>query len=164
MAFNESYEALQRGVIDCIVLNPNQLVSGMVLKDVAPEFVPVTFAQLVSSVWVMSLDVWDSFPVELQNFMIEENGRAAYNIWNGYLELEAEAGELIAEGDVVHTSDVSELEPVAQDQREDYVAALPDTAPPSISDAESVVEDYLDRVAYWTGVLEDEGYPARVGV
>lgn len=158
IAWNEAYEGLQRGVFDCMVINPNQYVDGLILKDVAPEFVPVTMAQLQSSTWVMNLDVWNSFPVELQNFMTQESVKAAYNIWKGYLEIEAAAGDLIAAAEEVRTSDVSELEPVAAKQRAEAVAALPEVAPASVENPEAVVENYLARIAYWTEALEAEGY------
>ena len=158
IAWNEAYEGLQRGVFDCMVINPNQYVNGLILKDVAPEYVPVTMAQLQASAWVINLEVWESFPVELQNFITKENVRAAYNIWNGYLEIEAEAGDVIAAGEEIHTNDVSELEPVARAQREEFVAELAETAPASISEPQAVVDDYLERIDYWTKALEDDGY------
>ena len=158
IAWNEAYEGLQRGVFDCMVINPNQYVNGLILKDVAPEFVPVTMAQLQSSTWVMNLEVWESLPVELQNFITEESVRAAYNIWKGYLEIEAQAGDLIAAGKEVHTNDVSELEPVAAAQRAAAVAALADTAPSSVTDPKAVIDNYTKRIAYWTEALEAQGY------
>ncbi|WP_180900728.1 C4-dicarboxylate TRAP transporter substrate-binding protein [Martelella soudanensis] len=159
IAWNEAYEGLQRGVFECMVINPNQYVNGLILKDVAPEYVPVTMAQLQSSTWVINLDVWNDFPVELQNFITEQNVKAAYDIWKGYLEIEAEAGDLIAAGKEIHTNDVSELEPIARAQREAAVMALPQSAPSSVDNPEQVVQTYLDRIADWTKVLEDEGYP-----
>lgn len=158
IAWNEAYEGLQRGVFDCMVINPNQYVNGLVLKDVAPEYVPVTMAQLQASTWVINLDTWNSFPVELQNFITQENVRAAYNIWKGYLEIEAEAGELIAAGEEVRTNDVSALEPVAKAQREAAVAALAASAPAGVADAQKVIDTYLERIAYWTAALEADGY------
>ncbi|PHR52768.1 MAG: hypothetical protein COA47_17480 [Robiginitomaculum sp.] len=158
IAWGEAYEGLQRGVFDCMVINPNQYVSGLTLKDVAPEFVPVTMAQLQASTWVINIDVWESFPVELQNFITQENIRAAYNIWNGYMQIEAEAGDLIAAGDVLHTNDVSELEPVARAQRAAAVAALAANAPASVTDAQAVIDGYQERIAYWTAALEADGY------
>ncbi len=158
IAWNESYEGLQRGVFDCMVINPNQYVDGLILKDVAPEYVPVTMAQLQASTWVINLEVWEGFPVELQNFINKESMRAAYNIWRGYLEIEAEAGDLIAAGEEVRTHDVSALEPVAKAQREAAVAALAESAPASVTDAQGVVDRYQERIAYWTQALEAEGY------
>lgn len=158
IAWNEAYEGLQRGVFDCMVINPNQYVNGLILKDVAPEYVPVTMAQLQASTWVINLDVWNSFPVELQNFITAESVRAAYNIWKGYLEIEAQAGDLIAEAKEVRTNDVSALEPVAKAQREAAVAKLGETAPASVTDANAFVKDYQDRIAYWTATLKAQGY------
>lgn len=159
IAWNEAYEGLQRGVFDCMVINPNQYVNGLILKDVAPEFVPVTMAQLQSSTWVMNLETWDSFPVELQNFITEQSVKAAYDIWMGYLEIEAGAGDLIAAADEIHTNDVSALEPVAAKQRAEAVAALASTAPATVTDPQAVIDAYLARIAYWTDALVAEGHP-----
>lgn len=158
IAWNEAYEGLQRGVFDCMVINPNQYVNGLILKDVAPEYVPVTMAQLQASTWVINLDVWNDLPVELQNFMTQESVRAAYNIWEGYLQIEAEAGDLIAAGKEIRTNDVSELEPIAKAQREAAVTALGQSAPAGVTEADAFVKSYLDRIGYWTAALEEQGY------
>ena len=158
ISWGEAYEGLQRGVFDCMVINPNQYADGLTLKDVAPEYVPVTMAQLQASTWVMNKDVWESFPVELQNFITEANVKAAADIWQGYMEIEAKAGALIAAGDVIKTNDVSALEPVAAAQRAEFVKALPGTAPAAVSDAAGFVANYQERIGYWTKALEDQGY------
>ena len=158
IAFNEAYEGLQRGVFDCMVLNPNQLVIGAVFKDVAPEYVPVTMAQLQSSSWVMNLDTWNSLPKELQDFITEQDAIAAANIWKGYLNIEGKVGDAITAGDV-HVNDASALEPIVTKQRAEFVANLADTAPASVTDPKSVIEDYQARIAYWTQELVDEGNP-----
>ncbi len=159
IAWNEAYEGLQRRVFDCMVINPNQYVDGLQLRDVAREFVPVTFAQLQSSTWVMNLDTWNSFPPELQDFMTAASVRAAYDIWKGYLEIEARAGDLIAAGKEIRVNDVSALEPVAAAQRAAYVQALAGTAPGTLANPQAVVDAYLARIAYWTGVLNEQGHP-----
>jgi TRAP-type C4-dicarboxylate transport system substrate-binding protein len=158
ISWGEAYEGLQRGVFDCMVINPNQYADGLTLKDVAPEYVPVTMAQLQASTWVMNKDIWDEFPKELQDFITQANVKAAYDIWQGYMEIEAKAGDLIAAGEVIHTNDISELEPVAAAQRAEFIAALPGTAPAAVEDPEAFVADYQDRIAYWTQALEDQGY------
>ena len=158
ISWGEAYEGLQRGVFDCMVINPNQYADGLTLKDVAPEYVPVTMAQLQASTWVMNKDIWDEFPKELQDFITHANVKAAYDIWQGYMEIEAKAGDLIAAGEVIHTNDISELEPVAAAQRAEFIAALPGTAPAAVEDPEAFVANYQDRIAYWTKALEDQGY------
>ncbi|MAM62189.1 MAG: hypothetical protein CMH11_11915 [Maritimibacter sp.] len=158
IAWGEAYEGLQRGVFDCMVINPNQYADGLVLKDVAPEFVPVTMAQLQASTWVMNLDVWNDFPKELQDFITQANVKAAYDIWAGYMDIEAKAGELIAAGEEIHTNDVSTLEPIVKEQRAAYVAGLADTAPDAVENPQAFVDDYQARIDYWTEALVAEGY------
>jgi TRAP-type C4-dicarboxylate transport system substrate-binding protein len=157
IAYNEAYEGLQRGVFDCMVLNPNQLVIGAVFKDVAPNLVPVTMAQLQSSSWVMNLDAWNSFPKELQDFITEQNLIAAANIWKGYMRIEGRVGDAIEAGEVI-VNDASELEPVVAAQRAEFLANMVNSAPSSVTDAEAVIAAYQDRVAYWTQALVDDGY------
>lgn len=159
ISWSEVYEGLQRGVFDCMVINPNQYASGLVLKDVAPEYVPVTMAQLQASTFVMNKEVFDSFPVELQNFLIDSSVETAYDIWKGYLQIEADAGDLIAAGEEIRTNDVSALEPVAAAQRAEFVAGMAGTAPPAVENPQQVIDAYLARIAYWTGVLEAQGHP-----
>src|SRR5690606_24463977 len=55
LPFNEAYEGLQRGVIDCVTVMPAAFLSfGFV--EVAHEFVPITFAQTAGQTIVMNLD------------------------------------------------------------------------------------------------------------
>lgn len=156
IAYNEAYEGLQRGVFDCMVLNPNQLVIGAVFKDVAPEYVPVTMAQLQSSSWVMNLDVWNSFPKELQDFITEQNMVAAANIWKGYLQIEGKVGDAITAGEV-RVNNASELEPVVAAQRAEFVANMANSAPGAIKDPAAVIASYQERLAHWTDLLVANG-------
>jgi TRAP-type C4-dicarboxylate transport system substrate-binding protein len=158
IAYNEAYEGLQRGVFDCMVLNPNQLVIGAVFKDVAPEYVPVTMAQLQSSSWVMNLDTWNSFPKELQDFITEQNVIAAANIWKGYLQIEGKVGDAITAGQV-RVNDAAALEPVVAAQRAKFVENMAASAPATVTDAAAAIKNYQERVAYWTKVLVDGGQP-----
>lgn len=158
IAYNEAYEGLQRGVFDCMVLNPNQLVIGSVFKDVAPEYVPVTMAQLQSSSWVMNLDTWNSFPKELQDFITEQNVIAAANIWKGYLQIEGKVGDAITAGEV-RVNDASALEPVVAEQRGRFVENMATAAPAAVTDAADVIKAYQERVDYWTQVLVDLDHP-----
>jgi len=158
IAYNEAYEGLQRGVFDCMVLNPNQLVIGAVFKDVAPQFVPVTMAQLQSSSWVMNLDTWNSFPKELQDFITEQDLVAAANIWKGYYQIESKVGDAITAKQVT-VNDATQLEPVVSAQRAKFVANMSTTAPAAVADPAAVIQNYQDRVAYWTKALVDGGHP-----
>ncbi|MBX3529095.1 MAG: C4-dicarboxylate TRAP transporter substrate-binding protein [Rhizobiaceae bacterium] len=158
IAYNEAYEGLQRGVFECMVLNPNQLVTGAVFKAVAPQYVPVTMAQLQSSSWVINLDTWNSFPKELQEFITKQDVIAAANIWKGYLVVEGKVGDAITAGEV-KVNDAAKLEPVVAAQRAQFVQDMAASAPASVTDAAGVIKSYQERVGYWTKALIDEGHP-----
>lgn len=162
IAYNEIYEGLQRGVIDCVTINANQLVSSLTLKDVAPYYHPVTFSMWQATNFMMNLDLWESFPVELQRIMQEEAGRAAYDVMNRFIELEALAGEAFEDG-TAFVVDAPELQEAADASREEILADMVDSAPPSVEDPAQVVEDYSATFDAWVQVLVDEGYeiPAR---
>lgn len=158
LSYNEIYEGLQRGVIDCVTINPNQLVSSLILQDVAPYYHPVTFPLFQATNFVMTLDLWESLPVELQQIMHAEAAQVALDIWNRFIELEALAGEAIASGDVVTTVEATELEEAAETSRAEYIANLANSAPPEVSNPEQVVEEYIALLDDWTEVLVDTGY------
>lgn len=168
LSYNEIYEGLQRGVIDCVTINPNQLVSSLILEDVAPYYHPVTFPLFQSTNFVMTLDLWESLPVELQQIMHEEAAQVALDIWNRFIELESLAGEAIESQDVVKVVEATELEEAAAKSREEYIADLAASAPPAVPDPEKVVDDYVTRYDEWVEVLVEEGYalpePSIAGV
>jgi len=158
LSYNEIYEGLQRGVIDCVTINPNQLVSSLILKDIAPYYHPVTFPLFQATNFVMTLDLWESFPLELKQLMHREAAQVAFDIWNRFIELEALAGEAIAAGDVVQTVEATELEEAAARSRAEYIESLAASAPAAVSNPEQVVQDYLALFDRWTQVLVDQGY------
>jgi TRAP-type C4-dicarboxylate transport system substrate-binding protein len=157
IAYNEIYEGLQRGVVDCITINANQLVSSMTVKDVAPYYHPVTFSMWQATNFMMNDDVWESFPVELQRIMAEEAGQAAHDIMNRFIELEALAGAAFEDGSATIV-DAPELQAAADESREQILAAMVDSAPPSVEDPEQVIEDYSATFDRYVQVLVDEGY------
>lgn len=163
LSYNEIYEGLQRGVIDCVTINPNQLVSSLTVQDVAPNYHPVAFPLFQATNFVMTLDVWESFPLELKQLFTEEAATVAFDIWNKFIELESLAGDAILSGDIVNTVEARELQDAADKASAEFIAALPGSAPASVSNAEQVVQDYLDKLDKWNQVLIDQGYAMPSG-
>lgn len=159
LSYNEIYEGLQRGVIDCVTINPNQLVSSLMLEDVAPYYHPVTFPLFQSTNFVMTLDVWEDLPPELQQVFHEEAAQAARDIWDRFIELESEAGEAISSEEVVQVVESSELDEAAATSRQEYVNSLAQSAPSEVPDPETVVSDYIALFDRWTNELVEEGHP-----
>lgn len=155
--YNEIYEGLQRGVVDCVSINANQLVSSLTLKDVAPYYHPVTFPMWQATNFMMSRELWESLPVELQRIMQQEAGQAAHDVMQRFIDLEAMAGEAF-EDDSVTVVDTPELQAAADASREEYVANMAEAAPDSVPDAQQVVEDYSATFDGWVDFLVEDGY------
>lgn len=160
--FAESYDAFQRGVMDCMAINANQLTAGQNLIDVAPYFHPVTFAPTQSSMFVVNLDFWNSLPVELQRIIHEEATDAVYNKWQNFYELEALAGVEIASQERITLVLAEELEEKATAQRTLALSELASLAPESVTDPEGDVEAYIARFNALVDQIVDSGIPLTV--
>src|SRR5690606_34481892 len=112
---------------------------------------------------MMTLDLWESFPVELQQLLTEEAWKVALDIMNKFIELESLAGEAIISGDVVTIVEARELQEAADKSRAAYVASLPDSAPASVSDPEAVIQNYLNILDTWTQFMISDGYEIPAG-
>jgi TRAP-type C4-dicarboxylate transport system substrate-binding protein len=155
---DELFESLQRGVVECSVQNPTGWVD-FGLTDVATEYVPVTFAQMIPSTFVMNLDTWESLPLEAQQIIHDAMANATKFLWSRYMEREGEFGEFIADGGPIRVNDVSELDPIVEAQRADAVESMVDTAPAEVADPQAAVDEYLADLETWTAELVDNGYP-----
>ena len=160
VAFTELYDSLQRGVVDCALLQIGGFhVLG--LDEVASHFVPVTFAQLPSSSVVMNGDFWDQLTPETQAIIHEASATFFESAAYSWLERQVDAAnEMIGEGNPVTVDEVSpELLEAADASRLEWVEGLPSTAPAGVDDPEGVVAAYQERIDYWNGVMDDLGYP-----
>lgn len=161
LPFNELYEGLQRGVIDCAVIALSAL-NSMSLEDVAPHVVPVPFAQLQASTWVWNLETWNSLDPEIQAVMHEATSTMFRATAEWFLNDSFETAKTSLGKDGKATvSDPGALIDVANEQQEEYVRDLPALAPDSVEDPDKVVENYLARLEYWNGVMTELSFGAE---
>lgn len=78
-ASNEQYEALQRGVLDCAVNAPTQVLSWDLLA-VAPWVTMMNTAPTSGSLWAISTGSWDELIPEIQQVMLD----ARYEALEGF--------------------------------------------------------------------------------
>lgn len=154
----EAYEGLQRGVIDCVALN----IGGITifgLQEVAPYFVPVSFAQLIGSGFVMNLDVWESLPVEVQGIIFDAAGSAAKELWLKYIAQEAVlAADFVENGGNVVVAGSADLDDAIGEARQSWLDAMVESAPAGLADPQELIDAYTENLNYWIGVLENEGF------
>jgi TRAP-type C4-dicarboxylate transport system substrate-binding protein len=155
----ETYEALQRGVIDCATAAPSTLVS-FDWWDVAKHYIPVSMSAFNGSAQVINLDVWNRLPPDAQAIITE----AAHTWWTGINKetLASYSGFAVdgpsKHGVVVH--DPAPLDAVLKQRQAKAIAALPASAPPTVADPQGLIDTYKSLLDEWmTKATETLGVP-----
>ncbi|WP_439289746.1 TRAP transporter substrate-binding protein DctP [Microbacterium sp. A84] len=156
IAYAETYEGLQRGVLDCDTLTPpGWLASGV--TEVATEYLPLNYAQVQNSL-VLNLELWESLPADVQAIMLEESAKLSVQYApDQYLTGMATLGNLIDDGSI-RVNDVTSLSGAVDAKRADWVANMPATAPDVLSDPQALIDLYHDTLDGWTKGLVDLGF------
>ena len=153
----ETYEALQRGVIDCVTAAPSTMVS-FDWWDVAKHYIPVSMTAFNASAQVINLDGWNSLPPDAQAVITE----AAHTWWTGINTgtLASYAGFAVdgpsKHGVVVH--DPAPLDAVLKQHQAEELAALSEAAP--VADPQGLIDTYQSLLDEWmTTATETLGVP-----
>jgi TRAP-type C4-dicarboxylate transport system substrate-binding protein len=151
----EAYEALQRGVVDCVVgsLAGHASIS---LYEVAPYWLPLDLRNTVGQVRpMMSLEVWDSLPASVQTIFEE----AEVHALQSFIEADLSGGAAVLTGDekTYEIVDVSALNEKLAEIKPGLLEALPDTAPDTLADPKGIIDAYGSTLSEWQSTLEDLG-------
>jgi TRAP-type C4-dicarboxylate transport system substrate-binding protein len=155
MPFGETYEALQRGVIDCVALMPAaNMDSGLV--EIAKEFTPVAMSGFLGAYLGFNLDTWNSLPVEAQQILQD----AAVLWWQEYQGgAIGRYADMAIDGpkyfDLVY-HDPSELDEIVIEAQEDALAALGASDVPGVEDTAAFIDSYQELLDKWSGILTDD--------
>lgn len=155
---SEIYEGLQRGVIDCVILQPGAYIS-FGLWDVAHHWVPVNMSAQPGTVLAMSAARWNSLSPSAQKVIND----AALNFWaNNVRSFFAEYEKWTTDGPSEHGLRIDD--PTAIDReliglQANRLSGIADRAPSSVRGAEAFIERYKNRVARW-----EEAIPGLTGV
>jgi TRAP-type C4-dicarboxylate transport system substrate-binding protein len=152
MPFTEFYEGLQRGVVDCIFVGANSVVSGGFL-EVAPHAVADEAAQVVwnSAPVVISQERWDALPLVAQQLLWDRLdtllAATLEKTWQTNLEFEA----ALEEQD-------GTIEPFAKDAlqavNESGETLLADTA---TANGDEIVTEAEEASGRWAELVADLG-------
>lgn len=160
-AFAEVYEALQRGALDCVTMPAYSYVDyGFV--EVATDYVPVKLPQLAGLVIVINLDVWESFPVDLQRVFLEESVHVTHTLVSENLNKLAGFAEVWDEYGVT-PHDATDLNQILSQKYATILKELPSTAPAGVPDAQAYVDQYMSRVDEWRMEIGAMGYESDPG-
>lgn len=160
ISIGETYEALERGIIDCVLASAKTL-TAYGLWEVAKEYTRLPLTGINGQYAVMSLRVWDGLPRDAQRIIWD----AAYAWFEGYLKYEGLGLQelLVTEGTRDHGLLFQDPEPdlleavLAHQQR--ARAALPATAPLGLDDPEAVIAQYSATMEKWEGLVRSMTIP-----
>lgn len=154
VAQGETYEALQRGLIDCQIGAPF-MYEDYGLNEVAKHYYPAGFSANMGLVLLMNLDRWDSLSPDTQEFLQESmqeyaTGRTQADIASQmkFFDRREELG--------ITTHEVTVMNEVLGQFQESERASWIDQAPAGVTDAAATSDALSNAVSSWaTTVTED---------
>lgn len=155
LAIDETYEGLQRGVVDCAIANPRTAMTYG-FWEIAKYYVEIPFSGINSQYVVMNQETWDALSEEDQKLLWD----ASFTWWSENLQQDAidkyqEFYEIgAAEQDITFLEADAELTGAITDHQADVLEDLPAQAPPIVNDPEKTVDEYIERMDYWLDVVE----------
>lgn len=150
----EEFDALQRGVVDCVI----QSVSPLMTRgtwEVAHYYNPANFSPALGSGYLIRKDLWESLPLEVQQIMFD--GKATYI--EGFTQIAGERYSTFAEeapGRGIEFLDPAAFNELLGEFSIERSAAVIESAPASIADPQAEIDLFADEIQRWRSILEDD--------
>ncbi|WP_344420117.1 TRAP transporter substrate-binding protein DctP [Pseudonocardia ailaonensis] len=145
----ETYEGLQRGVVDCVTATTSSMIS-FGYWDVAKHYIPVSMSPSNNSTQVINTEVWESLPRDAQAIVTE----AAHTWWKtervGAL---ATYAKFATEGPSRHGvvfHDPAPFDEVLRKHQAGVVSTVSASGPPK-TDPAAFVDGYRSLIEEWSG-------------
>jgi TRAP-type C4-dicarboxylate transport system substrate-binding protein len=155
VAYAEIYEALQRGVIDCVLTSPSVMMS-LGLWEVAKYYVPTKFAPSFGAGWAFNKETWDSLPLEVRQIM--HDGKAIISA--GFVETATERFAVWADDapgmGVEFVNPATEMIDTLDALRADTIARVGETAPSTATDPQRDLDIFVGAMEVWQARLSEE--------
>jgi TRAP-type C4-dicarboxylate transport system substrate-binding protein len=153
----ETYEALQRGILDCTETDP-QTITTQGLMEVGKHLSPINGSQAAVAQLAMNKDSYDALPLEAQQILFDAKVPAmiafAQGTMDSWKDMFTQAEEMGVT--IVPPGEIDELLRENQEAYGEKVAASP---PSVLEDPDALVKEY-EEIADEYSALWDE----RVGV
>lgn len=151
---SELYEALQRGIVDCVSSAANNHVN-LGLMEVAKNLTLIDGAAGSGSGYAINKEVWDGLPPAAQQILVEAKASFVRAYVSETLSI---FSKLISEAERlgVETLDPSDLNATIHKQSDAVAAGLADSAPATLTDAEAFIETLEGYRDHWSELAADE--------
>lgn len=151
----EAYEALQRGILDCLVW-PESNFEMFSMWDVAKFYAPGSFSNSPGTLTMINKDVWETFPNDLKQIFADG---AAYMVAAQTKSVATDVGSFVANApsNGVEFGDISELNAVVSEVQQGVLGGFTEAAPDALQDPQGFKDEYLGYLEGWHSVLTESG-------
>jgi TRAP-type C4-dicarboxylate transport system substrate-binding protein len=158
----EIYEALQRGLIDCVAL-PAVVFRDLGLWEVAKNFVPASFSGFPGATHIMNLDKWNALPSEVQTIFDDAMSTTLTTEWiKNDLEGYADFAKRGVGEHKVEFKDPTELDAVLAEHQAEVIDQMVANPPANFSNPEQFIQQYRSDLDKWmTFLTKDAGIPVQ---
>ena len=156
LPINETYEGLQRGVVDCAIANPRTAVTYG-FTDIAKYYVDMPFSGINSQYVVMNQSSWDALTLEDQRILWD----ATHSLWSENLRQDGieEYQKLYKTGEkeqgLTFLTGDEKLQRSITNYQEKKLKELPSHAPSTVDDPEKPIDDYTRSLDHWLHETEE---------
>lgn len=148
----EMYEALQRGIVDCVMADATDMVASD-LTEVAKHYTTVNLPGFTAYGIFVGQDAWDSLSPEQQTIVWEQIPVYLESLTSEGLKLQEELLE--TPGMEFHTMEDDLAEALA-DHQQSVLDDAADNAPDSLDDPQAAVDQFVELHDTWGSIVEDD--------
>jgi len=154
----ETYEGLQRGVVDCAWVGGGSTAAFAALGwlEVAPYFIPANGRSTWPINFVMNKDIWDGLPGGVKALFTELAPQAITTQWRIFTENRSDFVDALKATPNGTFQDATEMNEVLTEFQTEDLETMLDNAPSAISDPQKFIDDYLALLDAWTEKLSAE--------
>ncbi|MDP3950438.1 MAG: hypothetical protein Q8Q19_07255, partial [Microbacterium sp.] len=155
LPYTELYEALQRGIVDCVIASPG-LVQDADMLTVAPHLMtPVGASFETIPVSELAGINWDSYPLPVQQLLFDSlNELYLGSVARSHSRMPEVVEDTQAQGGAFHEFD-DEVNTVLKEHNEKVLKSLEKT---DLLDGQEFVDTLTTQYDEWSTLLEEAGY------
>lgn len=149
--FSETYTGMQRGSLDCALVDPTTLIVGPKLAEVSSDVTQIPVGIIIGASWVYNKSFWRGLPVELRRQLMEQMVLALARMEIGY-EVQGNEGFEGSRAQGVNVAPPeSDLGDALTAFNTNFLSELPAAAAErfKIASPDALLKDFLDRQDVW---------------
>lgn len=155
MPTGDVYEGLERGVIDCAVIDPPSFIRTGAW-EVAKYYVPAAFSMNWAGPVVINTDVWEGFPEEVRQIFRENAPLLLSGISEKTLESYARFATEGVEKHGIVFEDPREIEEALKGHQQQRYESMVANAPAGVTDPAAFKTKLDDELARWFSIAGEE--------